>query len=65
MIEVLGEEMPIEDEIRQLCRRLILCDDPAEIRVLGNQLRWILHQSIQEARGQIRVLPLLDAEPKR
>jgi hypothetical protein len=56
---------PIEDEIRLLCGRLIVSDDPAEIRVLGQQLRWILHQWLQEARSQIRVLPLLNTKANR
>ena len=47
----------------QLCRGLIACDDPAEIRVLGDQLPWGLHEWKQEAGSQIRVLPLLHRQP--
>ena len=53
--------MASEDEIRQLCARLIECDDDAEIRVLADQLRRQMHRRIEEARSQISVLPLLDS----
>lgn len=56
--------MPVEQEIRDLCGRLIACDDEAEVRVLADRLRWLLHQSIEEARDQIGILPLIQKKAR-
>lgn len=56
--------MPEEQEIRELCGRLIACDDEAEIRALADRLRWLLHQSIEEARDQVGLLPLIQKKAR-
>lgn len=57
--------MPVEDEINDACKRLIDSNDGDEVRILAQQLRQLLHESTEEARSQIRVLPLLRKHAKR
>lgn len=57
--------MPSDDAVRNVCRQLIDSQNEDEIRVLGDQLRRLLHESIESARSQARVLPSLDEAPKR
>lgn len=56
--------MPFEQEIRELCGRLIACKEEAEIRALADRLRWLLHQSIEEARDQIGILPMIQKKAR-
>ena len=54
-----------DEEIRNLCKQLIACRDDAEVHILAERLRQLVHESIQEARSQIRVLPILNRSAER
>lgn len=56
---------PLDEEIRKICGQLIACEDEAEIRALAGELQRLLHEAIEEARSQIRVLPFLEAPASR
>ena len=57
--------MLVEDTIRDVRKRLIACEDEAQIRLLACKLRALIHQRIEDARSQIRCLPDLDTAAKR
>jgi hypothetical protein len=57
--------MPSEDDIHDVSQRLIACDDDAEVRILAQKLRRLLHESTEEARSQIQILPDLQKHAKR
>lgn len=57
--------MPTVEEIREVCDRLIACEDDVEIRRLAVELQRLTHEFIEETRGHMRVFPLLNAAPKR
>ena len=53
--------MLVEDKIRDVWKRLIACEDEAQIRLLACKLRALIHQGIEGARSQIRCLPYVGA----
>jgi hypothetical protein len=57
--------MQTEDEIRDLCKRLIASEDEAQIRFLANRLRALIHQAVEDARSQAACLPMLETAPQR
>jgi hypothetical protein len=58
--------LTVEDEVRDVCKQLVASKDgDAATIVLARRLRELLHQLVQNARDQVRILPLLDRAPKR
>ena len=51
---------PFETRILELCEELISCDtDEGQIE-LAREMRVLLHERLEEIRGNLIVLPMLD-----
>jgi len=56
----------IEDEIQEICKRLVAGNgEEAALGALARRLRDLHHQFVEDARRNIRILPLLDNAAKR
>lgn len=56
--------MTDEDEVNRICQELIAAKDDAEASVLASKLQRLQHELIEDARDQVRILPLLNKAPK-
>jgi len=59
-----GAGLTIEEEVRDVCKQLVASKDGDAAIVLARRLRELLHQLVQNARDQVRILPLLDKAQK-
>ena len=58
--------MSVEDEIQKICEQLVAGNaDDAGLSTLARRLRDLRHQLVEDARGKVQILPLLDTAPKR
>jgi hypothetical protein len=54
------DPMPFDARIRQLCMRLAECKDDAVALKLAQELHVLLHERIEQMRGDVTGLPLLN-----
>ena len=54
--------MSHEERIRDLCERVIAAQDEAEISALADELRWVLHERVEELRSHLPVLSRMMGE---
>jgi hypothetical protein len=52
--------MPFDARIRQLCTRLAECKDDVLSLKLAQELQVLLHERIEQIRGEVTGLPLLN-----
>ncbi len=50
----------MERRIKELCRELMASQDPDRIEEIGNELRYAIHQHVENLRLEVTALPALD-----
>ena len=54
--------MEREEQIRELCAKLLTTKDTIEAHTIGEELRSAIHEHIENLRQQAEILPILEAQ---